>query len=128
MTQPALRQLSTQPCRIRCCTVGGCLSANSLAVKEQLETAVIAADLDDQITIAGVGCMGLCSQGPLVQVDPSGELYAQVTPDQAAQIVAGVGSRGQGVGSRGQGIGNREQGIGNREQGIGSRGQGIGNR
>ncbi|MGD1941460.1 MAG: NuoF family protein [Leptolyngbyaceae cyanobacterium] len=85
-----------KPCRIRCCTVGGCLSANSLAVKQQLETAVTAAGLDDQVTVSGVGCMGLCSQGPLVQIDPSGELYAKVMPDQAVQIVAQAGGTGHG--------------------------------
>jgi bidirectional [NiFe] hydrogenase diaphorase subunit len=106
MTLQALRQRSTlrpKSCRIRCCTVGGCLSANSLAVKTQLETAVAAAGLEDQVTVSGVGCMGLCSQGPLIQIDPSGELYAQVKPEQAAQIIAHV-----------ERLGNREQGIGNR--------------
>ncbi|MGF1520563.1 MAG: NADH-ubiquinone oxidoreductase-F iron-sulfur binding region domain-containing protein [Nodosilinea sp.] len=95
MTMQDLRQFSTsppKPYRIRCCTVGGCLSANSLAVKTQLETAVTAAGLDDQVTVSGVGCMGLCSRGPLVQIDPSGDLYASVTPDQAAHIVARVGN------------------------------------
>ncbi|HSM80560.1 MAG TPA: NAD(P)H-dependent oxidoreductase subunit E, partial [Nodosilinea sp.] len=86
-------QLSTpppMPYRIRCCTVGGCLSANSLTVKTQLETAVTAAGLGDRVIVSGVGCMGLCSRGPLVQIDPSGDLYASVTPDQAAHIVASV--------------------------------------
>ena len=97
-----------KPCRIRCCTVGGCLSANGLAVKQQLETAVTAAGLDDQVTVSGVGCMGLCSQGPLVQTDPAGDLYAKVTPEQAAQIVARIGSGEQGTGNREQGTGNGE--------------------
>jgi len=95
MTLQDLRQLSTapqKPYRIRCCTVGGCLSANGMAVKTQLKTAVTQAELDDQVTVTGVGCMGLCSQGPLVQVDPSGELYTNVNPDQAAHIVARAGN------------------------------------
>lgn len=101
MTLSDLRQRSTQkPCRIRCCTVGGCLSANGLVVKERLETAVADAGLGDRIAVAGVGCMGLCSQGPLVQVDPDGELYGNVRPDQASQIVAQVGDREQGTGNR----------------------------
>ena len=79
---------SQTPCRIRCCTVGGCLSTNALAVKKQLETAVAAAGLGDHVSVSGVGCMGLCSQGPLVQIDPSGDLYAKVTPNQAPQILS----------------------------------------
>ncbi|MEO0534337.1 MAG: NuoF family protein [Cyanobacteria bacterium P01_A01_bin.123] len=83
------RSTATQkPYRIRCCTVGGCLSANGLAVKTQLAIAVVKAGLDDQVTVSSVGCMGLCSQGPLVQVDPSGNLYRKVIPDQAPQIVS----------------------------------------
>ena len=81
-------QPTPKPHRIRCCTVGGCLSANGLAVKSQLETAVTEAGLDEQVAVSGVGCMGLCSQGPLVQIDPLGDCYRQVTPDQAAKIIS----------------------------------------
>ncbi|MDJ0743163.1 MAG: NADH-quinone oxidoreductase subunit NuoF [Xenococcaceae cyanobacterium MO_167.B27] len=75
---------------IRCCTVGGCLSANGLAVKEHLEEAVTAAGLGGKVSVAGVGCMGLCSQGPLVRVDPEGTLYDRVTTDNASEIVASL--------------------------------------
>ncbi|MGD1854339.1 MAG: NADH-quinone oxidoreductase subunit NuoF [Leptolyngbyaceae cyanobacterium] len=79
-------------CHIRCCTVGGCLSANSAAVKEQLETAVAASSFTDQVQVSGVGCMGLCSQGPLVRVesDSADVLYRQVTPEQSAAILASL--------------------------------------
>jgi bidirectional [NiFe] hydrogenase diaphorase subunit len=76
--------------RIRCCTVGGCLSANSLAVKTALEEAIAAHSVNsgcDRIAVKSVGCLGLCSKGPLVQVDPSGTLYEQVTPEQATALV-----------------------------------------
>ncbi|MFQ4138176.1 NuoF family protein [Nodosilinea sp. PGN35] len=88
---PDQRQTPTptpQPCRIRCCTVGGCLAANALAVKAQFQTAVTAAGLEDQVTVASVGCLGLCGQAPLVQIDPAGDLYTHVTPAHAAPILA----------------------------------------
>ena len=75
---------------IRCCTVGGCLSANGLAVKEQLEEAVTEAGLGGKVAVSGVGCMGLCSRGPLVRVDPEGTLYDRVTPDTTLEIVASL--------------------------------------
>ncbi|MGB7249515.1 MAG: NuoF family protein [Phormidesmis sp.] len=78
------------PYRIRCCTVGGCLSANSLAVKSELAAAVEASQLDNHIEVKGVGCLGLCSRGPLVQVDPKGTLYEQVTPAQALSLIREV--------------------------------------
>ncbi|EDX83035.1 Respiratory-chain NADH dehydrogenase 51 Kd subunit family [Synechococcus sp. PCC 7335] len=84
--QQTLAQPKT-PCRIRCCTVGGCLSANGLAVKTALQTAVADHHLAEQVKVKGVGCLGLCSKGPLVQIDPDGRLYEQVTPEQATQLV-----------------------------------------
>ncbi|MGB3614333.1 MAG: NAD(P)H-dependent oxidoreductase subunit E, partial [Elainellaceae cyanobacterium] len=88
-----LRQLATLPTtpyKIRCCTVGGCLAANGLAVKTQLDAAVGDAGLTEHVTVCSVGCLGLCSQGPLVQVDPTGDLYCRVDPEQAPQILAAV--------------------------------------
>ncbi len=80
-------QQKQQKIHIRCCTVGGCLSANGLAVKEQLEEAVTEAGLGGKVAVSGVGCMGLCSRGPLVRVDPEGMLYDRVTADNASEIV-----------------------------------------
>jgi bidirectional [NiFe] hydrogenase diaphorase subunit len=76
--------------QIRCCIAAGCLSANSEGVLGRLRDAVRGAGLSDQIKVAGVGCMRLCCQGPLVQVDPDGTLYQKVNPDAAASIVAGI--------------------------------------
>jgi bidirectional [NiFe] hydrogenase diaphorase subunit len=73
--------------RIRCCMAAGCMSANSAGVKKGLEEAVRNAGLGERVEVCGVGCMRLCSQGPLVQVDPDGPLYQKVTPDDAAGIV-----------------------------------------
>src|SRR5271166_258865 len=82
--------------RIRCCTAAGCLSAGSVGVKKGLENGVQQQGLGDRVQVCGVGCMRLCSQGPLVQVDPElgelgdGPLYEKVTPDQAPGIVAAL--------------------------------------
>ena len=73
-----------KPIRIRCCVAAGCLSANAQTVKQELEAAVAAAGIDDRVEVCGVGCMRLCSRGPLVQVDPDGALYANVTPASPA--------------------------------------------
>ena len=75
---------------IRCCTVGGCLSANGVGVKEHLEEAVNEAGLGGKVAVSGVGCMGLCSKGPLVRVDPVGILYDRVTTDNASEIVTAI--------------------------------------
>jgi bidirectional [NiFe] hydrogenase diaphorase subunit len=87
-----------KPLQIRCCVAAGCLSSNSLAVKEGLEHAITEAGLNDTVQVCGVGCMGLCCQGPLVQVhrpaepEHPGILYEQVTPEQAPAIAASLQS------------------------------------
>ena len=73
---------------LRCCMAAGCMSSNSQAVKDGLEKAVADAGLVDQVEVRGVGCMKLCCQGPLVQVDPEGSLYQRVTADDTASLVS----------------------------------------
>jgi len=88
---------------VRCCMAAGCMSSNSKGVKESLEKAVREAGLQDQVEVRGVGCMKLCCQGPLVQIDslPEGDgatvridspnqspLYERVTPEDAASVIS----------------------------------------
>ena len=96
-----------KPHTIRCCMAAGCMSSNSKGVKEALEKAVKEAGLDGQVEVRGVGCMKLCCQGPLVQVDElmasgdpaaapqasgscvqAGPLYQKVTAEDASSLVA----------------------------------------
>src|SRR5512144_2424297 len=83
-----------KPVRIRCCVAAGCLSANAQLVKQRLEETISAAGLDDSVEVCGVGCMRLCSAGPLVQVDPDGALYQGVIPGDAPAIVAALDDAG----------------------------------
>ncbi|MEN9567989.1 MAG: hypothetical protein RLZZ69_3185, partial [Cyanobacteriota bacterium] len=78
---------------IRCCTVGSCLSTNGLAIKEKLAEAVNQAGLTGKVGVSGVGCMGLCSKGTLVRIDPTGILYDRVTTDNAKDIVSSLAGR-----------------------------------
>jgi bidirectional [NiFe] hydrogenase diaphorase subunit len=92
-------RVSEKPVRIRCCVAAGCLSADSLAVKQRLEEAVINAGLSDRISVVGVGCMRLCCQGPLVQVADA-TLYEKVTPTDAVSIINAL-SGGEATSQRG---------------------------
>ncbi|HIK54896.1 MAG TPA: NADH-quinone oxidoreductase subunit NuoF [Synechococcales cyanobacterium M55_K2018_004] len=77
-----------KPIRLHCCTSTGCRAANSIAVLNGLRDAVDEAKLGDRVEVVGVGCMGFCSRGPLVQIDPNDDLYEEVKPDEAASIVS----------------------------------------
>ncbi|MBK9714338.1 MAG: SLBB domain-containing protein [Kouleothrix sp.] len=88
---------SRKPIRIRCCIAAGCLSANAQTVKQRLEEAVADSGMQDRVEVCGVGCLRLCSQGPLVQVDPDGALYEKVTPESAPAVVATLNGSGEGA-------------------------------
>ena len=75
------------PQRLLVCMAAGCISSNSEAVKKSLEAAVKTAGLNGACPVTGVGCMGLCSRGPLVSAEPSEILYQDVAPADAGEIV-----------------------------------------
>ncbi|HEY9752385.1 MAG TPA: NuoF family protein, partial [Coleofasciculaceae cyanobacterium] len=79
-----------QKIRVRCCTAAGCLSSGSAAVKKSLDTAVEKAGLTAEVEVCSVGCLRFCGRGPLVELSPSGELYEQVTPEDAPSIIAAL--------------------------------------
>jgi len=73
--------------RVHCCTSTGCQASNSVELKKNLETAATEAGLDATVEVVGVGCMGFCGRGPLVQIDPDNILYEEVKPEQATLII-----------------------------------------
>ncbi|MGB8647138.1 MAG: NuoF family protein [Anaerolineae bacterium] len=80
--------------QVHVCVAAACLSSHSDQVKDALDKEVKARGLEHKCKIKGVGCMGLCSAGPLVAVPtPNNTLYQNVTPEDAADIVAGVEKR-----------------------------------
>jgi bidirectional [NiFe] hydrogenase diaphorase subunit len=63
------------------CSSTGCLSAGAAAVRTALEHDVEAAGRSDTVQVVPTGCPGLCSRGPLVQVESRaapGTLYEHV--------------------------------------------------
>lgn len=92
-----------KPIRIRCCAAAGCVSSGSLAVKQAFDREVAAQGVGDRVQVASVGCLRLCCAGPLVQTDPTRDLYEEVTPEQVPGIVRSLasGGRGEAAGKRG---------------------------
>lgn len=79
-----------KPTRIHCCTSTGCRAASSVEVFKNLKIAVDDASLDSTVEVVGVGCMGFCGRGPLVQIDPDDVLYEEVKPEEAASIIGAL--------------------------------------
>jgi bidirectional [NiFe] hydrogenase diaphorase subunit len=85
------RERKAQPAlTVRCCVAAGCISLQSAAILQRLQERARQAGLDDRVRVCGVGCLRLCSEGPLVQVAPQGPLYQRVSPENAPSIIDGL--------------------------------------
>src|SRR5579885_1260464 len=72
--------------RVNVCVAAGCLSCQSQAVKDSLDQEVAKRGKKEHCQVKGVGCMGLCSEGPLVSTS-SGVLYKKVEAGDSAAIM-----------------------------------------
>jgi bidirectional [NiFe] hydrogenase diaphorase subunit len=77
--------------RIMCCTVAGCLSCGAEALRHALESEVGKQGRAAEIEVCGTGCLGLCSEGPLVRSTAADVIFTRATPDDAPAIVSGAG-------------------------------------
>jgi len=68
------------------CGGTGCISSNSLEIKEKFEKLVADNNLGDKVSVNIVGCFGFCSQGPFVKIYPEDTLYRLVTLDDVDEI------------------------------------------
>jgi bidirectional [NiFe] hydrogenase diaphorase subunit len=81
---------SVYPWRVKVCSSTACLSAGSGKTKEAIAAAVDDAGAGSDCQVVPTGCMGLCSKGPLVRVEPRGQtatLYGEVTPEDGAKLI-----------------------------------------
>jgi bidirectional [NiFe] hydrogenase diaphorase subunit len=73
--------------RITYCSAAGCASCGGIAVHEALAKALKARNLENEVELAGTGCMGLCGEGPLVRIVGDGTLYQRVDVAVAEKII-----------------------------------------
>jgi len=74
--------------RILCCTVAGCLSCGAKQVWATIEEQIEAQGRRGKTEVCGTGCMGLCSEGPLVRSSAADAIFTRVTAADAAALVA----------------------------------------
>ena len=68
------------------CGGTGCLSSNSMEIKEKFEKLIADNNMGDKVTVNIVGCFGFCSQGPFVKIFPEDTLYRLVREDDVEEI------------------------------------------
>ena len=69
------------------CGGTGCLSNNSMEIKERFEERLAAQGLSKDVTVNIVGCFGFCSQGPFVKIYPEDTLYRLVKIEDVDEII-----------------------------------------
>jgi bidirectional [NiFe] hydrogenase diaphorase subunit len=77
--------------RIHVCVAAGCMSCGSGAVKDALAREVGKRGLDNWCQVKGVGCLGLCTAGPLIAMEVGGQFYQGVKVTDVADIVEALG-------------------------------------
>jgi len=77
---------------VRVCMAAGCQSSGAKAVLDALADKTAGAE---HVCVKGVGCMGLCAAGPLVEVTSRGDqppvMYQHVAADDAQELVDSLG-------------------------------------
>ena len=77
---------------ISVCTGTACIAVGSDKLLEAVKGELVKCGLD-KCKAKGVGCKGLCSKGPLVNLDKKGELYEALTVDEAEPFVKAVSEK-----------------------------------
>ena len=86
-------QAKAQEHTVRVCMAASCLSTQADQIAAKIGETLKADGKDETCKVKCVGCMGLCSAGPLVAVDDKDgkeTMYQGVTPDDAKAIAKSV--------------------------------------
>ena len=69
------------------CGGTGCRASASDSIAAGLKQNIQEHDLQDEVQVILTGCFGFCEKGPIVKILPDNTFYAQVSPEDAADIV-----------------------------------------
>jgi len=73
------------------CGAAGCQALESDTLRTELASAALAQGRGpDRCRVRRVGCLGLCGAGPVVSVEPGGQLYQRVQVSDASDIISAL--------------------------------------
>lgn len=72
---------------VRVCSGASCLSSGCGAVREALQNALEEVGIAGKTLVKVTGCIGNCSVGPAIVVEPEGVYYCKLKPEDAKTIV-----------------------------------------
>ncbi len=82
-------ELTIKEGEFRCmvCAGTGCVSCNSLKVRERLEAELKVCGLSEKVKVVITGCNGFCAEGPIMVVYPEGIFYKKLNPEEIPFLV-----------------------------------------
>ena len=75
---------------IMVCGGTGCRSCKSKKVQTKLEEIIKEKNLENDIVVNGVGCFGLCVNGPIVLIYPQDAMYEKVSEEDCEEIITNL--------------------------------------
>ncbi|MFP4320998.1 MAG: NAD(P)H-dependent oxidoreductase subunit E, partial [Anaerolineales bacterium] len=72
---------------VRVCAGSGCMSSDSEGIIKAMKATVKERKTGKLCDVKGVGCMGLCGEGPIVSIDHDRVMYQHVTVGDAERII-----------------------------------------
>ena len=79
---------------LRVCTAASCRNRGAASLQQSLSEAIGRAGLEHRLNVKGVGCLGPCSDGPLLAMDAGraapAQLYGSIPAADAAQLAASL--------------------------------------
>ncbi|MCT4616448.1 MAG: 4Fe-4S binding protein [Marinifilaceae bacterium] len=69
------------------CGGTGCHASESKAILANLQDALKAKGLEDEVQVVATGCFGFCEKGPIVKMLPDNTFYVEVKPSDAEELV-----------------------------------------
>lgn len=82
-----LREEEAFSSTILVCGGAGCVSSGCAAVRDAVIRALTENHLTESVRVVETGCIGACSVGPAMLIEPDDIFYTCLTPEKAAEIV-----------------------------------------
>ncbi|MBF8303775.1 MAG: hndC 2, partial [Dehalococcoidia bacterium] len=73
---------------VNICEGTGCVAGKSEKIHKALEEQLKQQGLDSQVKIKRTGCHGFCQRGPIVDIDPEGYFYTEVSVEDVPEIIS----------------------------------------
>ena len=86
-TQKAKAEQATDKFRIGVCCGAGCISSGAEEVMNKLQQEIKERGLENEVDVFPTGCMGPCTQGPLLKCKPSNTVYQKVDCNNIKEVV-----------------------------------------